>query len=116
MAEQNGTKTDKPATEKPAKAAGGKSPIPGGGRKKTVPENETAAQRGKRLAGARMPKLKKALASIKALSGRGYEFSEKGRKQIADDVEAWSKEVVRAFREPASPAQKAADGGYTVED
>lgn len=60
------------------------------GRKKgsVVPENETKAQRFVRIARKRVPRATKAINSIAALSGAGYEYTDEQRDKIVGVLEA----------------------------
>lgn len=77
-----------------------------------APENETPAERFRRLAKQRIPRAIKALESVAKLGGRGYEYNTEQVNKIGADLTAALKRVQTAFNEPGQ--QAAASGEYEI--
>lgn len=94
----------KPATSQPV-AAVAAAPAKGKKGRKHVPENETGAEKFRRLGSPRMLKAKKAITAIGNLSGAQYEWTEAQKTQIITDLRKWVNETESRFR-PHVKAEK----------
>lgn len=85
---------DKPA-ETTTPAAPADKPKRG---RKQVPENETAADRFRRMARQRMPRVLSGINTVAKLGGRGYEFTPEQAKKIVTDLRAAVSKVEDALK------------------
>lgn len=63
-----------------------------------VPENETKAQRFVRLAKKRVPRAVKAINSVAAFAGSGYEFSDEQRDKVIAALETATANTVASLK------------------
>lgn len=71
-------------------------------RTKTAPENETASERFKRLASARVSKAIQCIRLVGNLTGKNYEYSPAQVQTIIDALTRETVKVQKAFQAPGT--------------